>query len=119
MTNNPFSLHSLILLAGLLLSGCLHARNQCQASEPVAVDAARRPAWTTSRVTGSPEPPTPYSSERVFTALTFDRPTEMTFIPGTNRLLMAELMGKLVHPEIFGEAAAAELGALEGAPLAR
>lgn len=57
--------------------------------------AAERAAWTSSHVKGSPEPPTPYVSQRVFPNLTFDHPVEMTFVPGTDRLLMMELTAKV------------------------
>lgn len=54
-----------------------------------------RPAWTTSRITGSPEPPRPYVTERIFPALEFDQPVELVAIPGTNRLLILEVTGKI------------------------
>ncbi len=57
--------------------------------------AQQRPPWTTSRITGAPEPPRPYVVERVFPALTFDQPVELVVIPGTNRLAMLELFGKI------------------------
>ncbi len=66
------------------------------ASTPSSVGLARRVPWTTSQVKGSPEPPTPYVSQRVFERLTFNHPVEMTFVPGTNRLLVVELMGKVL-----------------------
>ena len=47
---------------------------------------AKRAAWTTSKITGAPEPPRPYVIERVFSALAFDQPVELVVIPGTNRL---------------------------------
>ncbi len=49
----------------------------------------RRP-WTTSRITGSPEPPPPYQVERVFPKLTFFRPVAMAPAGGTNRLFVIE-----------------------------
>ena len=54
-----------------------------------------RPAWTTSRVHGSPEPPKPYRTERVFSHLKFDQPVAMMPAPGSDRLFVAELGGKL------------------------
>jgi len=55
----------------------------------------KRPPWTTSKITGAPEPPRPYVIERVFSALAFDQPVELVVIPGTNRLAVLELMGKI------------------------
>ncbi|MCI0683847.1 MAG: PQQ-dependent sugar dehydrogenase [Gemmataceae bacterium] len=55
----------------------------------------RRVPWTTSKVIGSPEPPPPYKTERVFTKLKFEEPLDMTYAPGTNRLFVAERWGKI------------------------
>jgi putative heme-binding domain-containing protein len=54
-----------------------------------------RPPWTTSRISGAPEPPRPYVSERVFPALAFNQPVELVAVPGTNRLLVLEVGGKI------------------------
>ncbi|WP_169975823.1 PQQ-dependent sugar dehydrogenase [Tautonia rosea] len=59
-------------------------------------DAQERFPWTTSRMVGSPEPPRPYSVEVAFPHLTFDRPVELVSVPGTNRLAIAELGGKIL-----------------------
>ena len=61
----------------------------------VQADDSSRSAWTTSRVHGSPEPPKPYRTERVFPRLSFDRPVAMMSAPGSGRLFVAELGGKL------------------------
>ncbi len=55
----------------------------------------KRVPWTTSRVTGSPDPPPPYRVERVFPKLTFKNPTLLTNAPGTDRLFVGEQAGKL------------------------
>src|SRR5262249_50758590 len=47
---------------------------------------AQRPhgiPWTTSRITGSPDPPPPYRIERAFPKLTFKNPLLLTRAPGT------------------------------------
>lgn len=54
-----------------------------------------RAAWTTSRVVGSPQPPTPYTTENAFPHLTFDQPVELLPIPGTKRFIVAELNGRI------------------------
>jgi putative heme-binding domain-containing protein len=56
---------------------------------------AERVPWTTSRVTGSPEPPPPYRIERAFPKLTFKNPLLITNAPGTERLFVGEHAGKL------------------------
>ncbi|MBI2808430.1 MAG: PQQ-dependent sugar dehydrogenase [Planctomycetes bacterium] len=56
----------------------------------------KRVPWTTSKVVGSPEPPPPYKTEPAFPTLPkFDEPLDMTYAPGTNRLFVAERMGKI------------------------
>src|SRR5262249_51487448 len=62
---------------------------------PALAEPTRRLAWTTSRITGSPEPPRPYATERVFPALAFNQPVELVAIPGTNRLVILEVTGKI------------------------
>src|SRR3954469_25070408 len=57
--------------------------------------ATQRPPWTTSRITGAPEPPRPYVAERIFPSLAFNQPVELVAVPGTNRLLVVELNGKI------------------------
>jgi len=54
-----------------------------------------RPAWTASRVQGSPEPPLPYRAQRVFPHLGFNQPTVLTSAPGTERLFVAEQSGRV------------------------
>ena len=39
----------------------------------------QRAAWTTSRITGSPDPPAMYRAERIFPGLKFDQPVEMVY----------------------------------------
>jgi putative heme-binding domain-containing protein len=58
-------------------------------------DSSRRPAWTTSRVFGTPEPPPPYTTERAFTSLKFDKCLELVTAPGSNRLFVVEQSGKV------------------------
>ncbi|HLJ93421.1 MAG TPA: PQQ-dependent sugar dehydrogenase [Gemmataceae bacterium] len=55
----------------------------------------KRVPWTTSRITGSPEPPHPYRAERVFPKLGFKNPLLITNAPGTDRLFVGEHAGKL------------------------
>ncbi|MGH7130140.1 MAG: PQQ-dependent sugar dehydrogenase, partial [Planctomycetaceae bacterium] len=57
--------------------------------------AAERVPWTTSRVRGTPEPPPPYTIERVFPKLTFQQPVDAAIAPGVDRLFIAELAGKI------------------------
>ncbi len=54
---------------------------------------AERAAWTTSRIKGSPEPPSPYQTEIAFPKLKFDEPVDMTLVPGSNRMVVVERFG--------------------------
>jgi putative heme-binding domain-containing protein len=61
----------------------------------LGVSAAPRPAWTSNRVVGSPNPPAPYAVERAFPGIKFDNPVDLAFPPGSERLFVAEQGGKL------------------------
>lgn len=73
---------------------CAMAVLSAMASGTIAAAADRVP-WTTSRIHGTPEPPLPYVVERAFPNLTFERPMEVTTLPGTNRLVLIEQGGKI------------------------
>jgi len=49
--------------------------------------------WTTSRVKGSPEPPAPYRSELAFPKVKFSEPLDLAFVPGANRIAVAQRRG--------------------------
>lgn len=55
----------------------------------------KRTPWTTSKFVGSPEPPLPYVVERAFEHLNFTTPDEMQIVPGSNRLAVCEVKGKV------------------------
>ena len=55
----------------------------------------KRIPWTTSRIHGTPEPPLPYLTERVFPKLAFTSPVDLMSVPGTNRMLLVQLDGQL------------------------
>jgi putative heme-binding domain-containing protein len=73
---------ALVVLAGF--AGC---------AIPYGLD--ERQAWTTSRVTGSPEPPPPYRADRVFPKVTFKLPVDLTLFPGGGRLVVVEHKGQV------------------------
>jgi putative heme-binding domain-containing protein len=82
MKSQTRSLAFAIALLSAIIGGTIEA----------AVD---RVPWTTSRIHGTPEPPLPYVVERAFPNLTFDRPMEVTTLPGTSRLVLIEQGGKI------------------------
>ena len=61
----------------------------------IAQAAWAREPWLTSRIVGSPDPPPPYVSQRVFPKLKFREPVELTAMPGTDRLVMVEREAKI------------------------
>jgi uncharacterized repeat protein (TIGR03806 family) len=58
-------------------------------------EIVKRPPWTTSRIVGSPDPPSPYVAERAFTKLKFDHPVDIATAPGSDRLFVVEQFGKI------------------------
>jgi putative heme-binding domain-containing protein len=76
------------------------------ADEPKA-EAKRKP-WTTSKITGSPDPPPKFKAVRVFPEVKFHHPLLVTRCPGTDRLFVGEQEAVLysIKP---GPAAKAEL----------
>lgn len=76
-------------------SAALLSIQPCSAADAPTVGIAKRVPWTTSRVKGSPEPPLPYVTERVFPELKFDRCLDISPAPGSDRLFIVEQGGKL------------------------
>ena len=65
------------------------------AMKPVTEPSPGPPVWTTSKLKGTPSPPEPFKIVPVFKKLKFDHPTSLQQIPGTNRLLVAEIGGRV------------------------
>ena len=84
--------HLLFLLA-IILVGLIYSCSRGGIRQNYGIQ--ERELWTTSRVQGSPEPPTPYDTEIAFPHLKFDQPLDMAVVPGTNRLAIAERLGKI------------------------
>jgi uncharacterized repeat protein (TIGR03806 family) len=63
------------------------------AATPFGLD--RRIPWTTSRVVGSPEPPRPFRTERIFPHIQFKHPVVVTMAPGLDRWFVGEQEGKV------------------------
>ncbi|HEY8506581.1 MAG TPA: PQQ-dependent sugar dehydrogenase, partial [Gemmataceae bacterium] len=63
--------------------------------EPALPGGAERVPWTTSRITGSPDPPPPYRVERAFGHLSFKNPLLITHLPGSGRLFVGEQAGRI------------------------
>lgn len=57
--------------------------------------AAERVPWTTSRVVGSPEPPLPFKTERIWPAISFEHPVFLAVQPHAHRMFVGEQAGKV------------------------
>src|SRR5207248_2369739 len=77
----------------LLAAGCA-ARLAAPAAESPQALPARVP-WTTSRVTGSPDPPAPFQVVRAFPNLKFEHPLLLARCPELDRLFVGEQAGVL------------------------
>lgn len=60
------------------------------------VDSQPREPWATSRLHGTPTPPEAFRIVPAFPRLKFDHPTSLLEIPGTNRVLVTEIGGKVL-----------------------
>ena len=78
---------------------CLAVSHSLQTTQPVSFAAEpngpTRIPWTTSRVTGSPDPPPPFKVARAFPNIKLDRPILLSRCPGTDRLFIGEQDGTL------------------------
>ncbi|MDA1053711.1 MAG: PQQ-dependent sugar dehydrogenase [Planctomycetota bacterium] len=81
------------MLALSVLATILLSPSRVDGDEVIGIEA--RVPWTTSRITGSPHPPAAYGTERVFPKLQFENPVVLTNAPGTARLFVAELQGRI------------------------
>jgi putative heme-binding domain-containing protein len=77
----------------LIALALLAARPGSSAQEPKA-ESKRKP-WTTSKITGSPDPPPKFKSVRVFPDVTFKHPLLIARCPGSDRLFVGEQEGVL------------------------
>ncbi|HZN66247.1 MAG TPA: hypothetical protein VFB66_13240, partial [Tepidisphaeraceae bacterium] len=66
----------------------------CNASDAASVPHSERVPWTTSRVTGSPDPPPPYRLVKAFPNLKFENLVDVAVLPGSGRLVALEQAGR-------------------------
>ena len=92
------------LILCLLCGGPIHAQDD---DKPFGID--KRVAWSTSRMVGTPEPPSPYVLEHVFPLLTFKNPVELLPVPGTDRMLVVEVDGRILSFSQSGNPAEADV----------
>jgi uncharacterized repeat protein (TIGR03806 family) len=93
----------------VLVSLVLAATRRGAMADPPKVGLEKRVAWTASRIIGSPDPPLPYVTERVFPALKFNQCLDITTAPGSERLFVVEQSGKIFSFSNKPDVAAADL----------
>ena len=74
--------------------------------------SAERPAWTTSKVQGTPTPPMPFRTELVFGGHRFQKPVELSNAPTTDSMFLLEQGGKIFELESEDDAEPRLLGDL-------
>src|SRR4051794_39946707 len=62
---------------------------------PASLGLVKRPPWNGSRIVGTPDPPSPYTVELAFPHLKFEFPLVMVPAPGTRRLFVGDLKGRI------------------------
>src|SRR5688500_2433008 len=85
---------------------CMRALAALMIIAPSLALAQERPAWTRSRVRGTPEPLPAYRVERAFPNLTFASPLDVVRLPGTERVIVVEQRARLFtipHAETCAE----------------
>src|SRR5438067_13933584 len=80
----------LLIVSGLVV---WHCQAGDKGDRPFGLSG--RTPWTTSHITGSPEPPLPYRIERAFPKLTFTNPLLLVTAPGSDRWFVGEQAGQL------------------------
>ena len=83
------------VMALVFVSLVLAATRRSALADPPKVGIEKRVAWTTSRITGSPEVPHPYVAEHAFSELKFKNCLDLSNAPGSDRLFVVEQAGKI------------------------
>jgi uncharacterized repeat protein (TIGR03806 family) len=94
-----------------LVSCLLSSIDSNSLADSPQVGIETRTPWTTSRILGSPDPPLPYVTERVFPALQFKQCLDITRAPGSDRLFVVEQSGKVFSFPNKPDVQAADLAA--------
>jgi putative heme-binding domain-containing protein len=90
----PWLLSLFLLITGFMTWLGLSAAKPPEPTDADAAKSARTP-WTTSRVTGSPDPPPPFQVVRAYPNLKFEHPLLIVRCPGTSRFVIGEQAGVL------------------------
>ena len=93
----------------MLVSLSVSVAQRNASGDSPAVGIEKRVPWTTSRITGTPDPPRPYVTEHMFPALKFNNCLDITAAPGSDRLFVVEQSGKIFSFPNSADVKAADL----------
>ena len=88
----------IVMMAGMLLpclAGIAPALAGGDEIPPQTQTRGPRVPWTSSRFNGTPEPPPPFTVAPAFANLKFEFPVVLVAAPGTARLFLGELKGRI------------------------
>lgn len=83
-----------LVVGWILWAGPAFAQKKA-ASKKHVFDTTQRVLWKTSRIQGTPQPPSPYRTAVAFPHLKFYEPLAMTRVPKSNLLAIGERPGKV------------------------
>ena len=81
---------------GAVLAAAMFLSSVSQGTDgSVSSRVQQRTPWVTSKIIGTPDPPSPYRIDRAFPHLNFKTPTFLTQAPESSRWYLGELDGKI------------------------
>jgi uncharacterized repeat protein (TIGR03806 family) len=101
-------LATFLLVSTAFAAGYVASFGRAPAEKPFGIP--KRIPWTTSRVVGTPDPPSPYTTERAFPKLRFDRSLDINWNAADARWMVCEHSGaiwsfpadeKVERPDLF------------------
>src|SRR5688572_3339731 len=99
MKNHLFAVIAWFVSFHIVIFASVHAdepKSQAPSkSAATSFGLTQRIPWPPSRVVGSPEPPRPFRTERVFSHIQFKHPVVVMMAPGLDRWFVGEQEGKV------------------------
>ncbi|WP_162136223.1 PQQ-dependent sugar dehydrogenase [Zavarzinella formosa] len=86
-------IHRLLAILTLAILSNVPVFMEVSKAEPLG---DKRQPWTTSKLLGAPEPPSPYRPQRVFPKLQFDKPVHLELNKTQNRWYVVQQEGKIL-----------------------
>ena len=95
MATSTFRRRPSSLLTAAALAACVLAVWFPGLSRGLAFAEQHRTAWADCRVHGTPDPPPPLKTSRVYPHIAFQLPTELAIAPGSSRIFVTEQFGRV------------------------